>query len=233
MSALSLTSHHRWGANGPSKKSRTVDRAVPKKPAMVEVVDYERRARVVSVQLPKFHNPLAVSIERNLDDQLAKSIELLLNAAVFHAQVGSGLLHRDQLVSRLNEVAELLKSGAISDDKVVRTKSAQATIGVTSSLLLKNKLESLGFGLSEVARECFELGFNRLSSRLWEESSALVMEDFQRAHKKFVSDENEQWSLRIPRPIYIKAVATAKERGLSQSSLACLCISMGLVIKGF
>lgn len=232
MSALSLTSHHRWGANGPSKKSRTVDRVVPKKSAVVEVVEYERRARVVAVQLPKFRNQLAVSLERNLDDQLARSLELLLSAALSHAQVGNGLLRRDQLVSRLNEVTELLKAGVISDEKVVRTKCAQATIGVTSSILLKSRLESLRVGLSEAARECFELGFGRLSSRLWEEPSAVVMEDFQQAYKMFASEGNEQWSLRIPRPIYIQAVTTAKEQGLSQSSMACLCISMGLVIKG-
>jgi hypothetical protein len=117
----------------------------------------------------------------------------------------------------------------------VRTKQAQGTFGVTSSFHMRqvifDEAEDRGVEASVLARELFELGLSRLEERLWDESSKSVLADFARAYDHFKSDDNKQWSLRLPRKVYIRGQLLAKQHELSQSQLACWCLAIGLDLE--
>lgn len=202
---------------------------------MARVVERDHGARVVVVPLPRFPSPLAVSTERVLEDELARGVSALVSAVWKRSEEFAAVSadQHERLVQLLEDLAVYLESRPVElpATKVLRTKSAQGTIGVTSFRLLKSRLESIGGGLSEAGRECFEAGFRVLIDRLWVESSSAVMEDFQKAYKLYATEDTEQWSLRLPRPLYVKAVTTAKAREVSQSHLACLCLAVGLSLQ--
>lgn len=117
----------------------------------------------------------------------------------------------------------------------VRTKQAQGTFGVTSSSHMRqvilNEADDRDLDASVLARELFERGLARLEERLWDESSASVFADFARSYEHFKSDENKQWSLRVPRKLFIRGQLVAKEYEISQSQLACWCLAMGLELE--
>jgi hypothetical protein len=117
----------------------------------------------------------------------------------------------------------------------VRTKQARETVGVTSSPHMRqvifHEAEDRGVEASVLARELFERGLSRFEERLWDESSKSVLADFARAYEHFKSDDNKQWSLRVPRTVYIRGQLLAKEHELSQSQLACWCLAMGLELE--
>ncbi len=117
----------------------------------------------------------------------------------------------------------------------VRTKQAQGTFGVTSSSHMRqvilNEAEARDLDASALARELFERGLAQLEERLWDESSASVFADFARSYEHFKSDENKQWSLRVPRKLFIRGQLVAKEYEISQSQLACWCLAMGLELE--
>ena len=117
----------------------------------------------------------------------------------------------------------------------VRTKQAQGTFGVTSSShkrqVILNEADDRDLDASVLARELFERGLARLEERLWDESSASVFADFARAYEHFKSDENKQWSLRVPRKLFVRGQLVAKEYEISQSQLACWCLAMGLELE--
>lgn len=117
----------------------------------------------------------------------------------------------------------------------VRTKQAQGTFGVTSSSHMRqvilNEADDRDLDASVLARELFERGLARLEERLWDESSASVFADFAQAYEHFKSDENKQWSLRVPRKLFIRGQLVAKEYEISQSKLACWCLAMGLELE--
>ena len=117
----------------------------------------------------------------------------------------------------------------------VRTKQAQGTFGVTSSSHMRqvilNEADDRDLDASVLARELFERGLARLEERLWDESSASVFADFARAYEHFKSDENKQWSLRVPRKLFVRGQLVAKEYEISQSQLACWCLAMGLELE--
>ncbi|MCV2438167.1 hypothetical protein [Paucibacter sp. DJ2R-2] len=152
--------------------------------------------------------------------QLKNSVVRLVNA-----------LNDDDKRLNLAQMAERLEAAASPDNKSekVRTKSAQSTIGVTSSKelreLIGHEAQKLGIPLAEAARRAFERGFQILEDRLWEESSAVVSKDFEDYYGRYSSVETIQWSLRVARNTYVRAVVIARERGISQSALACWCLS--------
>lgn len=69
-----------------------------------------------------------------------------------------------------------------------------------------------------------------LRSASADESSASVFADFTGAYEHFKSDENKQWSLRVPRKLFIRGQLVAKYE-ISQSQLACWCLAMGLELE--
>ncbi|MBX3660726.1 MAG: hypothetical protein KF740_20010 [Ramlibacter sp.] len=117
----------------------------------------------------------------------------------------------------------------------VRTTQAQGKFGVTSSShihqVIANEAEDRDLEVSALARELFERGLSRLEERLWDESSTSVLADFARTYEHFETDENKQWSLRVPRKVYIRGQLLAKEHELSRSRLACWCLAMGLELE--
>lgn len=122
------------------------------------------------------------------------------------------------------------------DVRAERTKQAQGTIGVVSSVHLRqtliNEAEDLEQPTAALSRQLFEKGLERLEERLWNESSADVLREYKRAYEHFNGDnDTQQWSLRVPRRTYLRAVMLAREHGISQSQLACWCIAMGLELE--
>ncbi|MBO9642335.1 MAG: hypothetical protein J7603_04350 [Pseudacidovorax sp.] len=142
-------------------------------------------------------------------------------------------LYGDAPTLNLVQMAERLEAAALHvSPPAVRTKSTQATIGVTSSTELKERIardaNTLQVAASEVARTAFEKGFTAFEERLWDEASATVSKDFEDAYGKYVGVETAQWSLRLSRHMHVRAVVLARERGISMSSLACWCLAKGL-----
>ncbi|OGA88978.1 MAG: hypothetical protein A2Z90_14190 [Burkholderiales bacterium GWA2_64_37] len=97
--------------------------------------------------------------------------------------------------------------------------------------VILNEADDRDLDASVLARELFERGLARLEERLWDESSASVFADFARSYEHFKSDENKQWSLRVPRKLFIRGQLVAKEYEISQSQLACWCLAMGLELE--
>lgn len=122
------------------------------------------------------------------------------------------------------------------DVRAERTKQAQETIGVVSSVHLRetitNEAEELEQTAAAFSRELFEKGLARLEERLWSESSAEVLRDFKEAYEHFTDDPaTKQWSLRVPRRTYLRSVMLAREYEISLSQLACWCVSIGLELE--
>jgi hypothetical protein len=148
--------------------------------------------------------------------------------------VVASLLNPGRPPYSLDELANKLEAVAPSSDtsNVARTKLAQATIGVTSSKVLYVELErrahKQGATLADVARKAFEAGFKMLDDDLWVEDSSVVTQSFQASYDVFAAGDKKQWSLRLARNTYARVVVTARERGVSQSLLACWCIARAI-----
>lgn len=193
-----------------------------KNSAQVEVARESGYVRV-TILLPESAAPMGrVTSKMHLPGSLLlkKSVVRVVNA-----------LNDDDRSLNLAQMAERLEAAASPDNKAetVRTKSAQSTIGVTSSKelreLIAQEAQKLGVPFAEAARRAFERGFQVLEDRLWEESSAVVSKDFEDFYGRFSSVETTQWSLRVARNTYVRAIVIARERGISQSALACWCLS--------
>lgn len=220
------------GAHLPSKKhyqeeKRRFEKVVPPTLNRDAQVDVQREAGFVRVTilLPEVAPPAGrIASKMPLPGSLTlkKSVVRVVN-----------VLWNDDKPLTLTQMAERLKAATTSEDKsaAIRTKSAQSTIGVTSSKELHAQIarqaQALGIAFAEQARKAFERGFQSLEERLWEESSVVVSRDFESSYGKYSSADTTQWSLRVPRNIYVRAVVIAKERGISQSALACWCLSYG------
>ena len=172
------------------------------------------RARRIAAQAATHGDKLKHGVERLVEGLLATP----------HPAANLG-----RLASRI-EQAGAKKTTEVSEP--VRTKASQCTIGVNSCGSVHAELQRLSSealqNFATVAREAFERGLQSLDERLWSESSKSVLDEFSNTYASFEQDEKKQWSLRISRRAYIKAVLLARENGISQSQLACLCIAAAL-----
>jgi hypothetical protein len=166
--------------------------------------------------------PLAAHVE-----QLRGKVEELVG----------GILNAPRPIASLTKLAqrvEKVTTDEFGKAEVVRTKETNATIGVTSSGRLYDQLRNIaadtGVATAHVARRLFEEGLNTLDERLWDEASASVLKEFASISGDFGSEvgETKQWSLRLARTAYLKALFVAKEHGLSRSELADWCIAFGV-----
>jgi hypothetical protein len=116
-------------------------------------------------------------------------------------------------------------------EKPLRTKPAQETIGVHSSVVFHHFIVEQARGAksskADFARLCFDLGMEEFDGRLWTERSAVVLKDFQDTLRSVDENRKEQWSLRLPRKKFLKAISMATEYEMSRSQFALLCVVRG------
>lgn len=178
----------------------------------------ERRTREVKVTctltLPSPGRTKAEEVKR----RLASLLKLITLPAATN----------ELLIARYEAMAAAIQVVPEREATALRTKEAQGTIGVHSSVELKQGLSSEAGSIADTARICFERGLTALDRRLLTESSDEVFAEFGRVYQSTESEGKEQWSLRLPRPLYLKALVLSKERGISRSHLACLCLAVGL-----
>jgi hypothetical protein len=167
--------------------------------------------------------------------EFARSLEGLIHTALLATSSASYGDNLSVITTSLDATRKMLLASApglraetVSEPRA-RTKSTQHTIGVLSTTTLKELLGTRGdASFAECAREVFVCGLERLDERLWSEDSALVLNDFRSMYKRFEEGAKEQWSLRVAKSHYSKALTIAKEYGLSQSYVACMCLAAGI-----
>lgn len=200
----------------------STDRFISHTKTPAVAVESDRKMLTLTIKIPVRGAVLAMASrhQERLKDHVRDLVGEVLATPRPHASVR-------RLAETLHATAKTTESPA------VRTKQPKNTIGVVSAVHLwstiDNEAEDRDETVAEVARDLFERGLNRFEERLWIESSKVVLEDFERAYEHFRADETtKQWSLRIPRRVYLQSVLLAREYGLSQSKLACWCLSVGL-----
>ena len=218
---MTLTAHCGDPKMGRSKARRemsggtlraTVDVADTGKDCLTVTIVLKSKARTQSIagQPPIYRVKLKQQVERLVD----------------------GLITAPRPTAKLARLANRIEHAGATEREPVRTKTPRSTIGVSSCLSFHKELERMadenGVPLASTARDCFERGLNLLEKRLWDESSQTVFKELSEAYRRFDAEEKIQWSLRISRQSYIKGVLLAREHGISQSQLACLCMSAAL-----
>ncbi len=116
-------------------------------------------------------------------------------------------------------------------EKPLRTKPAQETIGVHSSVgfhyFIGEQAKVAKSSKADFARLCFDLGMEEFDGRMWTERSVTVLKDFQDTLRSVDEGRKEQWSLRLPRKKFLKAISMATEYEMSRSQFALLCVVRG------
>ena len=79
-----------------------------------------------------------------------------------------------------------------------------------------------------VASMLFVEGLRALDDRFFKESPQAVLAEFQAAYDGLLDMPVGQWTMRVPAHSYVIGRLTAKEYGLSMSSLARVCVAYAL-----
>lgn len=144
------------------------------------------------------------------------------------------------IVERIEALAAAVDSNSnsnavplISSESALRTKAEQGTIGVYSSDQLQTQLRELSAGRSEpfaqTVRVCFEQGLQEFDALSWTTASAQLRQTFESAYANFNPKSKSQWSLRLPRQSFLKALSLAHEYGVARSEFSCWCLAQGLL----
>lgn len=205
------------------RKPRRSAAAVPVKP-MVNIGTSKSCGTVITITLPRGHARAGHAATHM--EKLRTRVERLVGGLYAVSRPTAKL---EQLVGCL-EAAAAEKSVTVFE--AVRTKTPFATFGVNSVVSLHVELKAQAAereqSFAMVARELFELGFKTLDQRLWDEPSKVVLGSFKDAYAVYGQGKSDQWSLRVPRKLHLKALLLAQEHGISQSQLACWCIATAL-----
>ncbi|WBY00047.1 hypothetical protein PE066_11190 [Ramlibacter tataouinensis] len=206
---------------------KSLEKAAPKhggaiRPSSNVAVDADKRSLTVTIVIPMKGTAQRALSQPKHQLRLKQDVEHLVDGVLASSRPAASV---KRLADQVNEVTQ---------PAPVRTKEPNSTIGVTSTEYLRAFLVEhageLDQQTSVVARDMFERGLELFEKRLWDEASAAVLKDFRASYAEFQSDNTKQWSLRLPRKRYLKAVLLAKEQGISLSELACLCIAVSGVV---
>lgn len=115
---------------------------------------------------------------------------------------------------------------------VERTKESQHTIGVTTSTLLKECVNTLAYkrkrSFATQSRELTRCGLEDFDKRLFTEDPQTLLIELKSDLSQCNKGPTEQWMLRLEPYTAVRLKLTAKEYSLSRSEFSAMCLAHGL-----